>query len=51
MNDKYIQKILNEIIDVVSQIENRTVEKPSDRYVNTPIKQQITEIKAKIRML
>jgi hypothetical protein len=46
-----IKDELLKLIEVVEEIEKRTVEKPSDSYTNTPIKQQLTRIKYQIKYL
>lgn len=46
-----IKEILEELLEVVSEIEKRTVENPSENYTLTPIKKKINEIGYSIRRI
>lgn len=46
-----IKEILTDLIEVVEEIEKRTVEKPSDNFTITPIKKKLIDIKYQIKRI
>lgn len=44
-----VKNILSELVEVIEEIEERTVKKPSENFTMTPIKRKIMDIKSHIK--